>query len=643
MNHVVMKGLFITLAILSIGSLFAQEAPRLSLPTGVEVQNATPQQLADAVSKAVKENPQQATMLVRQVMGAINNFEGKFSEIEKKRAAAIISAAVAAAPGLNRSTIIAAGAGAVPALGGVVLQAANAVPTEKTSPAEGDSPKGMLLGNIRVQEVLGKGVKLVDANGKTSNLKEGEFLRQGVRIVTGPEGSAVLIFENGSLVRVNADSEFSIENFQQDPFEAEVLDHSAMEGEPSRSLTRTGVIKGEISFDVAKLKKKSQFDFVTPVGVCGIRGTGGFVKSTPKNQSQAASFGLFEGSATFTTPSGQTQTVNQNQAIGIGGVGNNFGINMNPPGSTTSLSQASQGMSQARTETSGNAFQGAPPPQAAPAGPLSSLTPAQQQAIQQAAAQGAEAVAEAALQLAMQSPEAAADIAAAAVDVAPALAATIATTFSSTFPDQAAGISASVSSVIPVQSSSIASAIAIAMPSQAAAVAAAVSAVTPSEAAQVASAVAIAAPAQATAVAAAVSTSVPSQATTIASTVAAAVPAQAAAIAAAVAGAAPSQAAAIASAVAAVVPSEAAAIATSVGNAIPAQASAIAAAVAASAPSESGATGGAFSTIDSSQSNGILNVEEDPSPLIPEPSPEPSATPAPPTTTPTPPPVSPSA
>jgi hypothetical protein len=190
-------------------------------------------------------------------------------------------------------------------------------------------------------------------------------LNQGVRIVTDPNGSAVLVFENGSLVRVNADSEFSIEKFQQDPFEAEGWDYSMMKEEPSRSVTRTGVIKGEISFDVAALNKNSSYEIVTPVGIAGIRGTGGFVKSTPKNQSPSASFGLFEGSATFTTPSGQTQAVNQNQAIGIGGVGNNFGINMNPPGSTISLSQASQGMSQARSETSGNAFQGAPPPQAA--------------------------------------------------------------------------------------------------------------------------------------------------------------------------------------------------------------------------------------------------------------------------------------
>ncbi len=642
-----MKGIFLTLAIFSIGSLLAQDTPNLIFPTGVEIQNATPQQLADAVSQAVKENPQKATMVVRQAMGSINNAEGKFSDIDKKRAASIVSAALATAPDLDSNAIIAAGAGAAPALGATVLQAANSVPTSKTTPT-GDGPQsGMLLGNIRVQEVKGKGVKLIDANGKTSNLKEGDFIREGVRIITGPEGSAVLIFENGSLVRVNPSTEFSIEKFQQDPFASEELDYSTMKNEPTRSVTRTGVVNGEISFDVAKLNKNSQFEFVTPVGVCGIRGTGGFVKCTPKNQSQAASFGLFEGSATFTTASGQTQAVNKNQAIGISGVGNNFGINMNPPGSTTSLSQASQGIGQARSEIPGKAFQGAPPRQPAPAGPLSSLTPAQQQAIQQAAAQGAETVAEVALQLAMESPEAAADIAAAAVDVAPTLAATIATTFSSTFPNQASSISASVSYVMPVQASSIASSIAIAIPSQAVAVAAAVSTVAPSEAAQVASAVTIAAPEQASAVAAAIATSIPSQAATIAAAVADSAPAQAAAIAAAVASSTPVQAAAIASAVAAVVPAEAAAVAASVANAIPAQATAIAAAVAASAPSEAGAIGTAVSTVAPSQSNAILNaisqaLEEDPSPLIPEPSP----TPSPPTSIPVaspPPPVSPSA
>jgi len=623
-----MKGILIAFAILSFSSLFAQDAPVLTFLPGVEIRNATPQELADAVSKAVRGHPQKAAMVVREAMSALNNPEGKYSEIEKKRAAAVVSAAIAAAPEVNSSSIIAAGAGVIPALGAVVVKAANAVPPEKMSPTSNISPSGMMLGNIRVQEVQGKGVKLVDAYGKTTTLKEGEFLRQGVRIITGPDESVVLIFENGSLVRVNPDTEFSIEKFQQDPFEADAVDYSTMEGEPSESVTRTGVLKGEISFDVAKLKKSSKYEFVTPVGIAGIRGTGGYVKSTPKSQNQAADFGLFEGSAIFITPNGQSQTVNQNQSIGVGGPTGNFGIIINPPGSAAVLQQASQGMSQARANANGRPFDGAPPPQPAQSSPLSSLSPAQQQVLQQAAAQGAEAVAEAALQLAMQSPQTAADIAAAAADLAPAFAAIIAMTFSSTFPDQAATVSASVSSVVPVQTISIASLAAGAMPSQAAAIAAALAAVSPTQAVSIASAVAIAVPAQAVATASAVATVTPSQAATVAAAVAATLPAQAAAIAAGVAGALPIQAADIASAVATAVPSEAIDISSAVANAVPAQATAIALSVAASAPAGSGDIGSAVSTEASSQSNAF-----NPATLIPE-----FATP-----TPTPTPVSPSA
>ena len=627
-----MKGLSLTLAILSIGSLLAQDAPTLALAPGVETQNATPQQLADAVSKAVKENPQQATKVVRQAMGAINTADGKFSEIEKKRAAIIVSAAIAAAPGLNPTAIIAAGVGVAPALGSVVLQAANSVPKQNTTPAAPSSPSGMLLGNIRVQEVIGRGVELVDRNGKTSNLKGGEFLREGVRIVTGPAGSAVLIFENGSLIRVNPGTEFSIEKFQQDPFASEGLDYSTMENEPSRSVTRTGLIKGEISFDVAKLEKKSIYEIVTPVGIAGIRGTGGFVKITPNNQSQAANFGLFEGTATFTSASGQAQMVSQNQAIGISGPKGNFAINFNPTGGESSLSQSQQQMSESRPTVPTNPFIGAPPPQAAPAGPISSLTADQQQALQQAAAESAEAVADTALQLAMQSPEAVADIVAAAADLAPASAITLAITFSATFPNESALISTALSFTAPALAPSIASLISVTFPSQAASIAAATAAVASDQAAIVASWVASVNPVESAAVAAAVATTIPFQATSIAASVASTIPSQAAEIAAAVAKALPTQAASIASAVAAAAPQETSAIVTAVINAVPAQSTAISAAV---NSAESNAPDTSLGGFDG-QNTGIL-----PTPT-PTPTPEKPFSIPPPATS-TPPPVSPSA
>jgi hypothetical protein len=620
-----MKGILITFAILSFSSLFAQDAPVLAFLPGVEIRNTTPQELADAVSKAVKENPQQATMVVRQAMGAINNADGKFSEIEKKRAAAIVSAAVAAAPGLNPSAIIAAGAGEVPALSAVVLQAADSVTTNKTRSTEGESPSGMLLGNIRVQEVEGNGVKLVDSNGKTSGLKRGDFLREGVRVVTGPEGSAVLIFENGSLIRVNPNTEFAIEKFQQDPFSSQGLDYCTIENEPSRSITRTSLLKGEVSFDVATLKKNSTYEIVTPVGIAGIRGTGGFVKSMPKNQRQAASFGLFEGSATFTTASGQTQAVIQNQAIGINGPNGNFAINLNPSDGETSLVQSKQQMSQSQLAVPTNPFIGAPPPQAAPAGPISSLTDAQQLALQQAASEGSEAVAEAALQLAMQSPEAAAEIAIAATDLTPSAAITIAITFSATFPSESALISSALSFAAPVLAPCIASMISISSPLQATAIAAATASVVPDQASIVAAWVGFLNPLEAPSIAAAVASTIPLQASSIAATVAGILPAQAAEIAAAVSRALPNQAASIAFAVAAAVPNEAPAISSAVISAAPAQSSAILAAV---DSAESNTPGSGFGDFNG-QNIGIL------------PTPTPTPTPRLPTSTP--PPVSPSA
>jgi hypothetical protein len=446
-----------------------------------------------------------------------------------------------------------------------------------------------------------------------------------VRVVTGPEGSAVLIFENGSLIRVNPNTEFAIEKFQQDPFSSQGLDYCTIENEPSRSITRTSLLKGEVSFDVATLKKNSTYEIVTPVGIAGIRGTGGFVKSMPKNQRQAASFGLFEGSATFTTASGQTQAVIQNQAIGINGPNGNFAINLNPSDGETSLVQSKQQMSQSQLAVPTNPFIGAPPPQAAPAGPISSLTDAQQLALQQAASEGSEAVAEAALQLAMQSPEAAAEIAIAATDLTPSAAITIAITFSATFPSESALISSALSFAAPVLAPCIASMISISSPLQATAIAAATASVVPDQASIVAAWVGFLNPLEAPSIAAAVASTIPLQASSIAATVAGILPAQAAEIAAAVSRALPNQAASIAFAVAAAVPNEAPAISSAVISAAPAQSSAILAAV---DSAESNTPGSGFGDFNG-QNIGIL------------PTPTPTPTPRLPTSTP--PPVSPSA
>ena len=542
------------------------------------------------VSQAVVAEPSRAPAIVRQALQPFQSASGNLTDDDKKRVAAIIAAAVGAAPESSRDAIIAAGAGTVPVLGAIVAQAAQSVPASSVPPVSSGGSGTMLLGNIRVMEIQGNDVECVDGQGKSTNLKQGEFLRQGVRIVTGAKSSVFLVFENGSSIVVSPESEFSIEKFTQDPFNPEGLDYRTMEGEPSRSVMRTGLIRGEISFDVAELKKNSNYEIVTPVGVCGIRGTGGFVRSA----NQQSSFGLYEGQVTVTTPNGQTQTVNTNQSIAVGGAGTNFAVMPNPPEGADAINQAQQNMSRAQAVTTVQPFLGAPPSQSAPPDPMSNLTPAQQQALQQAAAEGTQAVAEAAQQLAAASPAAAADIAAAAADVAPAAAAAIARAISTILPAQAAVISAVVSVSVPVQAASIAAIVSIALP------------------------------AQATSIASAVATVVPSQAASIAATVSTAIPAQAAAIAASVAAVVPAQAPAVAGAVASAVPAEAAAISTAVAAAVPAQAAAINAAVNTATANTQGGDVGTVTTPAgpaANQNPATLTT------LTPAPSPSPSPSP----------------
>jgi hypothetical protein len=613
-----MKRLLLFLVTLGATSLLAQNPPPVAQLNKNETGARSPQQLADLVSQAVVAEPSRAPAIVRQALQPFQAVSGNLTDEDQKRVAAIVAAATGSAPESLRNAILAVAAGTVPAFGAVVAEAARSVPSSNVQPALSGADGTTLLGNIRVLQVQGNNVECVDTQGKTAKLKQGQFLRQGVRVLTGAKSSAVLIFENGSLVRVNPGSEFSIEKFTQDAFNPEGLDYRTMEGEPSRSITRTGLVRGEISFDVAKLKKNSTYEIVTPVGVAGIRGTGGFVRYT----SQQSGFGLYEGSVTVTMPNGQVQTVNPNQSIAVGGAGTNFAITPNPAGGAGAINQAQQSMSEAQTATTVQPFLGAPPPQSAPPDPMSNLSPAQQQALQQAAAEGTQAVAETAQQLAAASPEAAAEIAAAAANLAPAAAAAIARGIATILPAQAVVVSAVVSVSVPVQASSIAAVVSIALPAQALSISSAVATVVPSQAGSIAAAVSIAIPTQAAAVAASVATAVPAQAAAVAGAVAIVVPSQAATIASSVASAVPDQAPGIAGAVASAVPAEAAAISKAVAEAVPNQAAAVNTAVNTAVANTQGGDVGTVTT-----------------PTGPAPNQNPAALTTP---TPTPPPVSPS-
>jgi len=314
----------------------------------------------------------------------------------------------------------------------LLLLAAVAAAFTTTASAE------MLVGNVRVIKVTGSSAQLLTAGGRKTPLTEGLFIQQGSKILTGADSTVSLVFENGSSVQVEPSSQFSIDEFVQDPFNSENLDYNKLEKSPTRSVTRISISEGEMIFDVAKQKSGSNFQITTPVGVAGIRGTSGSAGSR--------GFGLATGSASFAPRGGTPINFRAAQFFSPG-----TGMGSIPPGLQQSISAATQNLN---SNIPPNTFNSAPP----------NLTPQQHSAIQAAAAQGGEAVAQVAAQLASQNPDAAAEIAAAASYAAPQAAPQIAATVSQTVPTAAVQIAQTVSLVVPQQASNVAQAIIAVVP-----------------------------------------------------------------------------------------------------------------------------------------------------------------------------------
>jgi sugar lactone lactonase YvrE len=122
------------------------------------------------------------------------------------------------------------------------------------------------------------------------------------------------------------------------------------------SVTRTNLKSGEIFFHVEKLKERSTYEIITPVGIAGIRGTGGFVRSGKEK----GAFGLYEGSAIFKTPNGQVHSVRQGQAITVGDAATQYAVTGNPPKSAEILSSAKEKMAEVEKETPAQPFEDEP-------------------------------------------------------------------------------------------------------------------------------------------------------------------------------------------------------------------------------------------------------------------------------------------
>ncbi len=491
----------------------------LAAAWGRDADSVHPQILADETAASLKDNPKQAQETVRRLIRNLNTSGSVPLADQQKAVAAIVGAAFASLPRDRAAEVLNAALAAEPGLSPVIAQTALAVfPAGVRSQTSSAIPiEGMAPGFVRVLKIEGGDAATVDPGGNRRPLLAGDFLLQGSSVSTGPNSKVDLLFENGTAIRIEPGSEFSLDRFMTSPFDAESIDYRSLDGEPGASNTLVGVPSGTILFDVAKLKKNSSFQISTPVGIAGIRGTAGFVRSTPGAGPAPVSFGLSSGSAAFTAPNGNSRSVGPGESFGVGGQRQGYAIEPDPANAGNLMSQSGTFGAAVRSSAGAGPFRNAPP-RPAP-GISASLTPAQIKALEEAALESGEALVQTAVLLAMETPVLAPEIAAFASALMPAEAVQVAIAISGLFPNSAPAVAAQVAAVVPAMAGTVAMELIRDHPNSAVSVASSVVAVVPDSALAIVTAVSNELPSQASSVAAAVTAVVPNQGDAVRETV----------------------------------------------------------------------------------------------------------------------------
>jgi hypothetical protein len=144
-------------------------------------------------------------------------------------------------------------------------------------------------GQIKAAKPEGEVMK-VNKDGTTTAIHNNDALTETDVITTGAGASVVLVFMNGSTVRLGANSRLAIDEFKMDPLaeDLKMSDYSSREKtEPSVSKTALNLSYGELVGDVKHLNKSSSYSVKTPVGAAGIRGTIFKIVYTPQADGKA--------------------------------------------------------------------------------------------------------------------------------------------------------------------------------------------------------------------------------------------------------------------------------------------------------------------------------------------------------------------
>jgi len=173
-------------------------------------------------------------------------------------------------------------------------------------------------GAIKALKVSGI-VTRVDSTGAEHAVTEGSMVSETDAIKTGADSGLVLVFMNGSSVKLGANSKLLVEEFKMDPL-ADNIAVSTLKKEPSVSQTKLNLAYGEMVGDVKKLNKSSSYNIKTPVGAAGIRGTQfRIVFFPPAAGSTVATFQLStsEGLVLFTGTTGAPVEVAKGNEVNV--------------------------------------------------------------------------------------------------------------------------------------------------------------------------------------------------------------------------------------------------------------------------------------------------------------------------------------
>jgi hypothetical protein len=164
-------------------------------------------------------------------------------------------------------------------------------------------------GQIVVAKVRGS-VTATNLSTRTpAELKDGAIISQNYVVTTGAGSSVILLLSNGATINLGAESTLSIDEFLQDPF-AENMAAADLEEEPTTSVTKLSLSRGELVGNVKKIKadQGSSFTVNTPVGAAGIRGTIFRIVFRPTASGQAFfALSTAEGRVLFEAPVTQQQ------------------------------------------------------------------------------------------------------------------------------------------------------------------------------------------------------------------------------------------------------------------------------------------------------------------------------------------------